>query len=125
MCTNKEAKKHNGSDNEITKIDSIGKGSAKTSSELFQKGSVGHSLPAKESIHDIRSLRSELDSKIPGRDYAEFVISTAKRTVKQEDPLVRQIFYTAIGKDSADQINLAVLAPASVMMNGRTCEANT
>src|SRR5437870_3110135 len=102
MCTNnnkkKGAKKHNGSDNEITKIHSNGQGSAKTSSELDQEGGIGHSLLAKESNHDIRSLRSELDSKIHDRDDAEFVISTAKRTVNQEDPLVRQIFYTAISK---------------------------
>jgi hypothetical protein len=82
MCTNnnkkKEAKKFNGSDNEITKIDSNGQGSAKTSSELNQKGSIGHS--AKESIHDILSLRSELDSKMSDRDYVVFVISTATVT---------------------------------------------
>ena len=48
-----------------------------------------------ESDNYYTSLKAELDSKIPDRDYAEFVIRTIKRTVKQEDPLVRQIVYTA------------------------------
>src|SRR5215471_18730420 len=46
-------------------------------------------------------------------DYAECVIRAIKRTVKQEDPLVRQIVYTAFSKDSTNPINLAVLAPTS------------
>ena len=58
-------------------------------------------------------LKAELDSKIPDRDYAEFVIGTIKRTVNQEDSLVRLIVYTALSKDSAHPINLAVLAPTS------------
>jgi hypothetical protein len=62
---------------------------------------------------DIDSLQAELDSMIPDRDYAEQAIRTIKRTVKQEDSLVRQIFYTGISKDSANPINLAVLAPTS------------
>lgn len=61
--------------------------------------------------HHLTSLKAELDSKIPDRDYAEFVIRTIKRTVRQEDSLVRQIVYTAISKDSTNPINLAVLAP--------------
>ena len=58
-------------------------------------------------------LKAELDSKIPDRDYAEIVIRTIKRTVKQEDSLVRLIVYTAISKDTSNPINLAVLAPTS------------
>jgi hypothetical protein len=58
-------------------------------------------------------LKAELDSKIPDRDYAEAAIGIAKRNVKQEDSLVRQIFYTGISKDSANPINLAILAPTS------------
>ena len=50
---------------------------------------------------------------IPDDDYAEFVISTIKKTVKQEDALVRKIFYTGLSKDSADPTNLAILAPTS------------
>ncbi|MGA9153560.1 MAG: hypothetical protein WBZ36_23520, partial [Candidatus Nitrosopolaris sp.] len=47
------------------------------------------------------------------RDYAESVIRTIKRTVQQEDSLVRLIPYTAISKDTSNPINLAVLAPTS------------
>jgi hypothetical protein len=63
--------------------------------------------------NDYVTLKAELDSKIPDRDYAEFVIRTIKQTVKQEDSLVRQILYTGISKDSTNPINLAVLAPTS------------
>jgi hypothetical protein len=55
----------------------------------------------------------DLDPYIPDRDYAEFAIKTAKKTVKQEDSLVRQILYTGISKDSANPQNLAILAPTS------------
>jgi hypothetical protein len=61
---------------------------------------------------DLSDLR-EVSSLISDNDYAEFVIKTAKKTVRQEDALVRQIFYTALSKDTADPINLAVLAPTS------------
>ena len=55
----------------------------------------------------------ELDPHIPDRDYAEFLIDTAKKTVKREDALVRQIVYTALSKDSDNPLNLAVLAMSS------------
>lgn len=56
--------------------------------------------------NDYVTLKAELDSKIHDGDYAECVIRTTKRTVKQEDPLVRQIVYTAFSKDSTNPINL-------------------
>jgi hypothetical protein len=55
----------------------------------------------------------QLDPHIPNRDYAGFAIETIKKTVKEEDSLVRQIFYAAISKDSTSPINLAVMAPTS------------
>jgi DNA polymerase family B len=58
-------------------------------------------------------LEAELILKIPDRDYAEFLIETIKRTVKQEDSLVRQIVYTVLSKDTRNPLNLAVLAPTS------------
>ena len=59
------------------------------------------------------TLKAELDPMIPDRDYVEHVIRTIKRTVKQEDSVVRQIAYTGFSEDSANPINLAVLAPTS------------
>ena len=56
---------------------------------------------------------TQLDPYIPDRDYAGFAIGIIKKTVKQEDSLVRQIFYTGISKDTTTPINLAVLAPTS------------
>jgi hypothetical protein len=81
--------------------------------ERLKKELVGDQAQDVLSNNDYSSLKDELDSKIPDRDYAEFVIRTIKRTVRQEDPLVRQIVYTAISKDSSNPINLAVIAPTS------------
>ena len=47
------------------------------------------------------------------RDYAENVIKTAKKTVKQEDALVRQIVYTGLSAYTNDPINLGIIAPTS------------
>lgn len=51
--------------------------------------------------------------KIPDKDYAEFVISTSKKTVKQEDVLVKQILYTGLSAYTHDPINLGILAPTA------------
>lgn len=55
----------------------------------------------------------ELDPYIPDRDYAEYYINVVKKTVRREDSFVRQVFYTALSKDSDDPLNLAVLATTS------------
>ena len=54
-----------------------------------------------------------LKAKVPNRDYAEFVINIIKKTVKQEDSLVRQIFYTVLSAYTNDPINLGIMAPTS------------
>jgi hypothetical protein len=55
----------------------------------------------------------DLDPLIPGRDYSEFIIKTIKKTVKQEDSLLRQIFYSALSSYTKDPINLGIIAPTS------------
>ena len=55
----------------------------------------------------------DLDPYIPDRDYVENVIKTAKKTVKQEDVLVRQIVYTGLSVYTNDPINLGIIAPTS------------
>ena len=55
----------------------------------------------------------DLDPYIPDRDYVENVIKTAKKTVKQEDVLVRQIVYTGLSAYTNDPINLGIIAPTS------------
>jgi hypothetical protein len=47
------------------------------------------------------------------QDYVEFIIDITKRTVKQEDSLIRQILYTALSKDTEDPTNLMISAPTS------------
>ena len=53
------------------------------------------------------------DSKIADSDYSEFIISCIKKTVKQEDALVRQIVYTMLSAYSNNPINLGIIAPTS------------
>jgi hypothetical protein len=52
----------------------------------------------------------DLDPYIPDRDYAEYYINIVKKTVRREDSFVRQVFYTALSKDSDSPLNLGVLA---------------
>jgi hypothetical protein len=46
-------------------------------------------------------------------DYFEYLIDCIKRTVKEEDALLRQIMYTVLSANGNDPINLGVLAPTS------------
>jgi hypothetical protein len=55
----------------------------------------------------------ELDPYVPDKDYSEYVIRTVKKTVKQEDVLIRQILYTALSSASDNPINLGIIAPTS------------
>jgi hypothetical protein len=55
----------------------------------------------------------DLDPYIPDKDYAEYFIKVVKRTVRREDSFVRQVFYTALSKDSDSPLNLGVLATTS------------
>jgi hypothetical protein len=50
---------------------------------------------------------------VPDKDYAEFVIRTTKQSVKREDVLVRQVFYTGLSTYTFDPINLGIIAPTS------------
>jgi hypothetical protein len=52
-------------------------------------------------------------ASIQDRDYAEYVIETLKKTIKQEDSLVRQIVYTGLSAYADDPINLGIIAPTS------------
>jgi hypothetical protein len=55
----------------------------------------------------------DLEARTANRDYAESVIKTAKRTVKQEDSLIRQILYCGMSTYTNDPINLGIVAPTS------------
>src|SRR5215212_2145941 len=46
-------------------------------------------------------------------DYFEYLIDCIKRTVKEENALLRQIMYTVLSACGNDPINLGVLAPTS------------
>lgn len=54
---------------------------------------------------------AQLETQIPDKDFAEFVIRTAKKTVKQEDSLLRQVFYVGLSVDSDNPLGLGIMAP--------------
>jgi hypothetical protein len=66
---------------------------------------------------DFEEVKMEAEAmpepELPDKDYAEFVINTARRIVKQENSLVRQILYSAMSKDTGDPSNLGIVAPTS------------
>ena len=85
---------------------------SQSEAEVSETGTT--TLSTKTTIEEERiDPFTQLDPYIPDRDYAGFAVGIIKKTVKQEDSLVRQIFYTGISKDSTTPINLAVLAPTS------------
>ena len=55
----------------------------------------------------------ELKSKIWNLSFADFVIRTAKKTVKKEDSLIRQIFYTGLSAYSNNPLSIGIKAPTS------------
>ena len=45
--------------------------------------------------------------------FADFVIRTAKKTVKREDSLIRQLFYTGLSAYSNNPLSIGIKAPTS------------
>jgi hypothetical protein len=64
------------------------------------------------SDEELERMKKELAGKVYGPDL-EYVIRIVKRTVKQEDVLIRQILYTALSSVSNNPINLGIIAPTS------------
>jgi hypothetical protein len=58
-------------------------------------------------------LLSELEEKIPDRDFAEYAINVSKKIVRQEDALIRQIQDTGLSAGTQDPLNLGIMAPTS------------
>ncbi len=90
--------------NETTKLDSERQGIAKTCSELDQKGSVGHSMPAKEQLTLIDNKnRTEVDAVIEEvkRELRSVFVKTdeqikrlgiaLKKVVKREESICEEI----------------------------------
>src|SRR6188472_2646661 len=63
----------------------------------------------------LKSLQSILKSSIPqgNKEYIGYIISIVKKTVRQEDSLIRQLLYTALSAYHKDPINLGIMAPTS------------
>ena len=64
-------------------------------------------------IQENKNGKDEHLASIQDRDYAEYVIKILKKTIKQEDSLVRQIVYTGLSAYTNDPINLGIIAPTS------------
>ena len=54
-----------------------------------------------------------LKSKILNWGFADFVIRTAKKTIKKEDSLIRQLFYTGLSAYSNNPLSIGIKAPTS------------
>jgi hypothetical protein len=88
-------------------------GSSTTTTEQNDHDDNDDSRSDSDNIESGNANEAEFESNIPNRDYAEFVIKVVKKTVKQEDALVRQIFYTGLSAYTNDPINLGIIAPTS------------
>ncbi len=60
-----------------------------------------------------KNLCQELNTLLPDGDYVEYVIKTAKRTVKGEDSLVRLLVYVGLTVYSHNPLCLGIRAPTS------------
>jgi hypothetical protein len=56
---------------------------------------------------------NELKSKILNTGFTDFVIRTAKKTIKREDSLIRQVFYTGLSAYSNNPLSIGIKAPTS------------
>ena len=54
-----------------------------------------------------------LRSKILSNDFIEYAFDTVRKTIKQENALVRQIGYTGLSAYTNDPLNLGIMAPSS------------
>ena len=60
---------------------------------------------------------TELDPYIQNRDYVEYVMETAKKTIRREDSLVRLLIYVGLTSYSHNPLSIGIRAP--------TCEGKT
>jgi hypothetical protein len=64
---------------------------------------------------------NKLFDLIPDKNFVEFVINTAQKTIKQENSLTRLITYTALSAYTKEPLNLGIIAPTS---EGKTYPVN-
>lgn len=72
---------------------------------------VNRSIKEKE-VDDV-TLLELLSRRIPDSRYAEYIVNTAKRTIKREDSLIRLVLYTGLSTYTKDPLNLGIIAPTS------------
>ena len=57
--------------------------------------------------------RDGLFEKIPDGNFAEYIVNTAKKTIKREDSLIRLVLYTGLRTYTKYPLNLGIIAPTS------------
>jgi hypothetical protein len=70
------------------------------------QNSKGDEMPTEQEVELLRS-------KIPNNDFLEYAFDTVRKTIKQENALVRQIGYTGLSAYTNDPLNLGIMAPTS------------
>lgn len=65
---------------------------------------------------------TEIESKIPDKNYVEFIIGIVRNTVKQEDSVIRQILYTGMTSYTIEPVNPGISAPTSKVSKKRDIE---
>ena len=64
------------------------------------------------SVSESKDFKKLFD-KIPDKNFVEYAINTAQKTIKQENSLTRLITYTALSAYTKDPLNLGIMAPTS------------
>jgi hypothetical protein len=102
--------KNGNSSSSSTSDDNCSDGTNHQAEEAANGGGTGVTTAADCIVVD---PSKDLDPYIPDRNYVEFAIRTAKKTVKQEDSLVRQLFYVGLSAKSQNPLCLGIMAPTS------------
>ena len=99
---------------------------AENKKKILDKQKQEQQMEEEENLEEIKKILEEQDTKhetkeeliigppiISNKEYFEFLVKTTKKTVRQEDVLIRQILYAGFSAFTDDPINLGVMGPTS------------
>ncbi|HSF51871.1 MAG TPA: hypothetical protein VLA74_14010 [Nitrososphaeraceae archaeon] len=101
---------NNNNNNKINDLDSLKEQILIDQEKDIEKQKQSHKINQDNIVIDDER---DLKSKILNYGFADFVIKTIKKTVKREDSLIRQLFYTGLSAYSNKPINIGIKAPTS------------
>jgi hypothetical protein len=105
------ANSNNNNDNEKNDLDRLKEKILSDQEKDIEKQKQSHPINYNNIVIDYDGR--DLKSKILNYGFADFVIKTIKKTVKREDSLIRQLFYTGLSVYSNKPINIGIKAPTS------------